>query len=292
VVGVPLRSNSILMARIRDTQYHDLERRKRSSLLRGLMFIHLKQDLDTDPVDWLECPDPFAGSIDARPPSRQGILANYGIAKETQKRLAAVRTDLDSFSDVEAYALMTSAYRMTECAFKTSKCVEGFPDTSVAADWKFLEVEEGMKGTGKKYKHIQKLLSVSNSLPLKIWKLWWSYWSQEWYLKLAAFLLSLVILSVIIAAVALLIWLLSGIAIAGIALGMIVNWILSGLAGLLALYIIGGVVQVIRGKKSPSQIAIGVVLSLLGWFTARLHLWIFDKIFLRRGSIETFRQQP
>lgn len=293
VVGVPLRSNSILQARIRDTQYHDLERRKRSSLLRGLMFIHLKQDLDTDPVDWIDCADPFAGSTDARDSSRQGILASYGIAKETQKRLAAIRTDLDSFSDVEAYALMTSAYRMTENAFKNLKCVEGFAEPDKAADWNFLEIEDGMKGTGKKYRHVLKLLDVSNSLPLKIWKMWWSFWSQTWYLKLAAFLLSLVVLAVIVAAVALPIWLfvhyLSGYPIAGTTLGTIVFGLI---IGILALYIFFGVIQVLRRKKSPSQIVIGIVLSLFGWFTARLHLWIFDKMFLRRGSIETFRQQP
>lgn len=288
VVGVPLRSNSILQARIRDTQYHDLERRKRSSLLRGLMFIHLKQDLDTDPVDWVDCADPFAGSIDARPPSRQGILASYGIAKETQKRLAAIRTDLDSFSDVEAYALMTSAYRMTENAFKNLKCVEGFSETDAPVEWDFLEIEDGMKGTGKKYRHVQKLLGVSNSLPLKIWKLWWIFWSRTWYLKLAAFLLSLIALSFIAAAVALFV----GLFVKYVSAYQIAATIIWLALGILGLYVIGGVIQVIRGKKSPSQIVIGIVLSLLGWFTARLHLWIFDKIFLRRGSIETFRQQP
>jgi len=35
------------------------------------------------------------------------------IRKDVQERLAAIRTDLDSFTDQEAYALMTSGYRKT-----------------------------------------------------------------------------------------------------------------------------------------------------------------------------------
>jgi predicted acylesterase/phospholipase RssA len=50
------RSNSISMARVREAQYHELAARRRSGLLRGLLFIHLKQDLDVDPIDWLDCP--------------------------------------------------------------------------------------------------------------------------------------------------------------------------------------------------------------------------------------------
>lgn len=121
IFGVPLRSNSILQARIRDAQYHDLERRRRSSLLRGLMFIHLKQDLANDPIDWINCQD----LIKKRP---ERVLTSYGIDKKIQEHLAAMRTDLDSFSEVEAFALMTSAYRMTEDAFENEKCIDGFTD--------------------------------------------------------------------------------------------------------------------------------------------------------------------
>src|SRR5262245_58748765 len=127
LLGVPLRSNTILQARVREAQYRELSSRKRASLLRGLMFVHLKEDLDVDPIDWIGCLDPFDASDDSRPPYRRGPLTRYGIAKNMQKLLAAVRTDLDSFSDVEAYTLMTSAYRMTEHEFRLSKCIEDVP---------------------------------------------------------------------------------------------------------------------------------------------------------------------
>ena len=43
---------------------------------------------------------------------------DYGVDKELQRKLVAIRTDLDSFSDVEAYSLMVSGYLMTEYEFK------------------------------------------------------------------------------------------------------------------------------------------------------------------------------
>ena len=108
VIGVPLRSNSILMARVREAEYRELDARLRSSQLRNLMFIHIKKDLDVNPVDWINCQDPVDESDEARPIYKQGILTYYGILKEIQERLAGIRSDLDSFSDKEAFALMTS----------------------------------------------------------------------------------------------------------------------------------------------------------------------------------------
>ena len=43
-LGVPLRSFSVSMARVRQSQYQELEARLRSGLLKGLMFLHLKKD--------------------------------------------------------------------------------------------------------------------------------------------------------------------------------------------------------------------------------------------------------
>src|SRR6185369_5527012 len=108
-----LRANSILQARIRTSQYEDLEGRRRGGLLKGLMFVHLKKDLESMPVDWIDTKDPSMPPV----PSQ---LASYGIDKGVQRCLAAIRTDLDSFSEAEAYALMTSGYLMTETALKAT----------------------------------------------------------------------------------------------------------------------------------------------------------------------------
>ncbi|HKQ52678.1 MAG TPA: patatin-like phospholipase family protein, partial [Pyrinomonadaceae bacterium] len=278
LLGVPLRSNTILQARIRAAQFHELNARRRSGLLRGLMFVHLKSDLDVDPVDWIDCPDPFDASDDARPAYRRGRLTRYGIAKTVQARLAAVRTDLDSFSDAEAYALMTSGYRMTERAFRDEKCVTGFKEPGGSVEWDFLAVEEAMKEPGKAQTELMTLLKVSDRLAFKIWKL-------SSVLKIVAWVVGLAAL----AALAFLAWrywpmankILAGL---GVALVSVVAVVLLFLA-------VGKLFAPVgRVKNLLTKILIGVV-SVIGFAAARLHLHVFDKMFLRRGSLETLKRR-
>ncbi len=278
LLGVPLRSNTILQARIREAQYHELNARRRSGLLRGLMFVHLKSDLDVDPIDWIDCPDPFDSSDDARPAHRKGPLTRYGIAKTVQARLAAVRTDLDSFSDAEAYALMTSGYRMTESAFRDESCVDGFKEPSGRVEWDFLAVEKAMKEPGKPQTELLTLLGVSDRLAFKIWKLSSALKIVSWVLILAA-----------LGVAAYFIWLNWGRAnniLASLAWGLGVAVVSVAAVALLFLVVGKLFAPVGRLKSLLTKIVIGVV-SVIGFAVSRLHLLVFDKMFLRRGSVET-----
>jgi predicted acylesterase/phospholipase RssA len=271
LIGVPLRSNSILQSRIRDVQYHDLERRKRSSLLRGLMFIHLKEDLASDPIDWVDCPDPGNQT-----PRR--FLADYGIAKDIQQCLAAMRTDLDSFSDIEAYALMTSAYRMTENAFKNKKCIDGFSDRGKTVKWKFLKIEDSLKTEGKSYGYVKKILGTSNNIAFKVWR-------QSSVLKYAAWALGVVLAAFVV-------WLFfnywqSELLSATITVGGVGKWLVGIAAAALAVYLVGFFSQVIFWRNTLARIAIGLGMCLFGWIAARIHLLVFDKIFLKRGNLDS-----
>jgi hypothetical protein len=270
-----------LQARVREAQYHELSARKRAGLLRGFMFVHLKDDLDVDPVDWIGCLDPFDASDDSRPAYRRGPLTRYGIAKDIQEQLAAVRTDLDSFSDVEAFSLMTSAYRMTEYQFKIARCVQGFPEPEEQYKWDFLDVEEGMKGGGAKYDYLKRQLSVSNTLAFKIWKL-------STPLKVIAWVLAIATIAFVVWACfhwgaetivpKVTLWGL-GVFIAGIAAVAILT------------YVIGKtLMRVVRLRETLALITLGVVMAILGWLLARLHLHVFDPMFLRQGSIDAFRK--
>lgn len=282
LLGVPLRSNSILQTRVREAQYNELSARKRAGLLRGFMFVHLKDDLDVDPIDWIGCLDPYDASDDSRPAYRRGRLTRYGIAKDIQELLAGVRTDLDSFSDVEAFALMTSGYRMTEHEFRYSKCVEGFPEPDEQYEWDFLAVEEGMKGGGAKYDYLRKQLSASNTLAFKIWKL-----SQP--LKVTAWVLA-------IAAIVFIIWACFHWAtltvVHAITLWDIGVFIATSIVVSLATYLIGKkLMRVARLRETLTLIVVGISMALLGWIAARIHLLVFDPMFLRGGSLETFKKQ-
>lgn len=281
LLGVPLRSNSILQARVREAQYKELSARKRASLLRGFMFVHLKDDLDVDPIDWIGCLDPYDASDDSRPAYRRGPLTRYGIAKDMQELLAAVRTDLDSFSDMEAFALMTSAYRMTEHEFRYSKCVDGFPEPAEQYNWDFLAVEQGMKGSGAKYDYLKKQLSVSNSLGFKIWKLSTPLKVTSWVLAAGA---------IAFAVWACFHWA-SKVVVRPITLWDIGLFFASIVALGLLTYVIGKrLMRIVHFRETLIRMAIGLGITLLGWLAAGIHLLFFDRLFLRGGSIETFRK--
>ncbi|HWS88603.1 MAG TPA: tetratricopeptide repeat-containing protein [Pyrinomonadaceae bacterium] len=279
-LGVALRSTSIIQARVRQAQYQELASRRRSQLTRGLMFVHLKEDLDVDPIDWIDCPDPYdADDDDARPPSRRGPLTRYGVAKELQQKLAAVRTDLDSFSDVEAFALMTSAYRMTEHAFAQERCVEGFEQEAPPEPWEFLQVEGGMKGVGKPYKHVSRLLAVSDTLAFKIWKLKKS-------LQYVAVVLALAIL--VGGGWAVIRWWEKEL-VQAITVGALCTMVLSmALTALGTALVSKKLMRVVRLRETLRRAAVGVFVGLFGWLAARLHLYVFDPMFLREGSIKRY----
>jgi predicted acylesterase/phospholipase RssA len=281
LLGVPLRANSILQARVREAQYHELSARKCAGLLRGFMFVHLKDDLNVDPIDWIGCLDPYDASDDSRPAYRRGPLTRYGIAKDMQELIAGVRTDLDSFSDVEAFALMTSAYRMTEHEFRYSKCVEGFPEPEEQYDWDFLAVEEGMKGSGAKYDYLKKQLSVGGTLAFKIWKLSTTLRITSWVLAAAA---------IAFAVWACFRWA-SKVIVDPITLWVIGAFIVSTVAFSLLTYVIGKkLMRIVRLRETLIRIAIGLGITVLGWIAAGIHLLVFDPLFLRQGSLKAFKK--
>ncbi len=279
LLGVPLRSLDIVQARVRAAQYDELDARKRSALLRGFMFVHLKSDLDVDPIDWVDCEDPFDASDDARPIYRRGPLTNYGVSKKIQRQLAAIRTDLDSFSDVEAYTLMTSGYRVTEQAFD-KKCVEGFDEPAKPEAWKFLEVENGMRIQGKQVRHVEKLLSVSNNIAFKVWLL-------STPLKILAGLIGMTLALLIIFAF---IRYHDSLILQSITLGAIGISLLTFILTQVATMLFGkNFMRVVQFRSTLIRILIGIVMAALGCWLARLHLHIFDRMFLRRGNLDNFK---
>ncbi len=274
VLGVPLRANGILMSRVRAAEYNDLVERRRGELLRNFMFVHLKMDLDAEPVDWVECDEPHQASEDARPPQRQGPFTRYGIRKSVQRLLAGIRTDLDSFNDAEAYALMLSGYRMTEFQFERS--IRGFPETPpLPGDrpWRFLEIEPVLK-QAQGNDPILQILRSGKDLAFKIWNLWMP-------LRIARVVLALVALVGLVWAF----WqwrdisLLTVEQIAVFAIGTV----LSAMFG-------KWVMRIVRFRDTISKILIGIGMSVFGFLLARLHLHVFDRIYLWFGRLERVKK--
>jgi predicted acylesterase/phospholipase RssA len=262
-LGSLSRSNSILQARVRVAEFHDLADRRRSNLLRSLMYIHLKKDLDSDPLNWIGCEDPIEAGDEARPVYRRGELTAYGIRKDIQRRIAAIRTDLDSFNDVEAYALMTSGYRMAEYEFARS--VRGFPQASpITPDWRFLSIETPMKrvgGVDREHARMKRLLEVANSVGFKIWSL---VPALKWtgYAILAALGVALVVAAF---------WGPSRV------LLTLKSLVIAGLATLAGGVFGKSVVRAVRLRDTALRFVAGVVLCVAGCTAAWVHLLVFDK---------------
>jgi predicted acylesterase/phospholipase RssA len=167
-LGVPLRSFSISMARVRQAEFSELDARRRSGLLKGLMFLHLRKDLDAEALDWRECHDPVEASHEARPAARRGVRTSYKLSKEIQRLLSAIRTDLDSFTEVEAFALMTSGYYQTDV--EMSKLPGVIATTRTEEPWRFLSILDLLED-GKGYPDLKKHLEIGRLIGGKVWRL-------------------------------------------------------------------------------------------------------------------------
>jgi hypothetical protein len=166
-VAVLGRSNDMLQARVRGTQYRELDARRLGSMLGGMMFVHLKKDLDNTPVDWTGCPP--ESKVEA--PDERLVITRYGMPKEIQRLLAGIRTDLDSFCDQEADALMLSGYRMTEWEYpRAMSTAEPVPSVAPGEPWRFLRVASQVDESPTP-KELTEVLTVAEGLFFKIWKL-------------------------------------------------------------------------------------------------------------------------
>jgi predicted acylesterase/phospholipase RssA len=264
LLGVPLRATSIAQARIREAQYREAETRRRAGLLTGFVFLHLKKDLESASIDWIATQDPSE-------PKRPVTLTSYGVQKQVQRQLAAIRTDLDSFSDTESYALMASGYLMTETALrKPDAC--GFPvaDPPRGA-WKFLKLVPLMTAAVAS-DAFKRQLKIAEFIAFKVWR-------QSRMLQFGA------------AAVALILAVLLffqwkhwyALPLPQLTLGALFLIVVA--AALLPL-VASAVFRAVRFPKTLQQIAIGFGMTAFGFIIARLHLHVFDKLFLRQGRVD------
>ncbi|HEY2841417.1 MAG TPA: tetratricopeptide repeat-containing protein [Pirellulales bacterium] len=260
-VFAPLtRSNSVLMERVRQEQYARLGAMEKGGLLKGLMFLHLKRDLDVIPVDWIGCEDP------PETVSQQAeAFTEYGVRKQIQMLLAGIRTDLDSFSDVEAFALMTSGYRMAATYLPWVKVLPQRQGAPIA--WSFLAIDRVIHNastTDPSYLRVKKLLRSSGSRMFRVW-------GQSRALLLTTALLGLV-------GIALLgLWLFGK---SDLSQGfMVTGW------GMLAAIAVAITLIFPSVREHVSRSSIGL-LGLVLWIPAWFHLLVIDRLFLKVGSLD------
>jgi predicted acylesterase/phospholipase RssA len=267
LLGVPLRSNSIALARIREAQFREALTRHRAGLLSGFVFLHLKKGLESPTIDWIDCQEP------SEPPAGYP-RTDYYVQKKIQRQIAAIRTDLDSFSDTEAFALMTSGYMMTQKALEEPGAV-GFPVTNPdCGSWTFLAVKPQMTAATPD-KTFMKRLKDAEVIAFKVWR-------QSRILQLGASIASLALLVFLIAQWEH--WSSQPLPRAHPPLTLGIATMIVITAILLSLFA-PRLMRLVRVPKTFQQLVIGIGMTTFGFVVARLHLHVFDKIFLRLGRI-------
>ena len=200
------------------------------------------------------------------------------MSKEVQQKLAALRTDLDSFSDAEAYALMASAYRMT--AHEYSAGIRHFQRKPAEAGttWKFLEIE---KFTSRTPGHesgeqaLMKILHVGSQLALKVWRLSPNLQALGLLLCAAAAVL-LIILAFRFSKTSLL----------------TVGALSVTLFAFAVVAVFGKIgMRAVNFRDEVERIAKGMAFSLGGWLVAGVHLMIFDPLYLSYGRLSALDHQ-
>jgi len=270
--SVPARANSILMARVRAAEFQEIQTLRSSSALGGLMFLHLKKDLDLNRVDWVDCQDPY-DRFDGAGPFHQGAtLTSYGMPKTVQELLANIRTDLDSFTDCEAFSLMLCGYRMADAEIAKSLPTVQLKDAPRTA-WRFQQVAPAVDHSRERaadHERLQQMLATAAARGFKV-------------LRLSPFLgasLAASAVAVVYGAAREIgqFWHLDG-------WGM-VRLLVGYAGGVVALLGISAIVyKILHGRKSLTVLLSGVLLATFGWFVAWPHIKVFDRIYLAFGKV-------
>ena len=264
---VMMRANDILMARSREVQYQLLSTLEDSGAIQGLMYLHLKKGLEAQVIDWIDCDDPSSYS-EPKP------TTPYGVREDIQRLLAAVRTDLDSFSWLESDALMLCGYLMAGSEWK--KCLPDLPTSPEPPGcWDFQKLKAAMtaekeKEGGQTLQDLKKSLRVAEELALKPFKLYP-------ILKWAGLLICLLMLGAFAWAVK-------------------ANWSYSipnagkftalalGVVFLLVLVREFVLVHMLNYRNSYLQIAGALLMCTLGWIVFYPYLKWIDPLYVNWGS--------
>lgn len=271
------RSNSILSDRLRQTQLQDAlhDYGNRAACL------HLKSGLPIREWRWRSEADKRgapSAALFAEAPCR-----GLGIAPAAQDLLSRVRTDLDSFSDIEAHSLMADGYLLGQAALEQADGVVALmqdPDAP-AGTWEFLRIAPWMETPTPQYlRHLQ----AAASLAFKAFLLDWKRTLREhpW--------LGLVILAVVLGLASLL-WRLAG------SEPVSLRWTAYLAAGLAVLAPAAAGFRPLR-TLLKEFLARGALAGLRGVLDVvksaafTLHLRTIDPLFLRMGRITELKEPP
>ena len=261
-ISAPVRSNAITMSIVRDRQHRSLHALESAGAIKEVSWIHLFDEIG------------YGGVVSADRKEGEGRASFAPPREAVQRALGEIRTDLDSFSQAEAYALMTSGYRMVERSLADSElrcqAKERIPD------WDFLEIEPMMEcapGYEEAHKRLLALLDAGNKTFFKAWRI-------SPLLRVTAVVLAVLVLFGAAFAISFF---------AAATVRFTVGQMGLGLGVIAALVLtFRQYARWTRGKTNVTELAVSLV-SLIAWIPAKLHLLVFDRWFLRLGRFERLR---
>jgi predicted acylesterase/phospholipase RssA len=282
-IGVALRTNTVLQARVRISQHQELQARVRAGQLRNCVFLHLRKDLE-------RAVQSISGS-GSEPELAPGDTTGYGVERRVQMALASLRTDLDSFTDREALSLMYSGYQMADKY--VSEC---YGRDAPREQWRFLDVADAAAGKKPpvdqkppvlRTESLLRHLRAGSQLAFKVWHLHPALNAVR-----IAFLVALGL-----SALGTLFYLwrahvqipLDGqrIDLGKLARTILVLLVPIGLA--IAFPVWKAWINRLKPALNPgsiiSRILFALVMASVGWLLCGLHLLIFDRLFLRLGRV-------
>jgi predicted acylesterase/phospholipase RssA len=279
-VSILARTNSVGMERIRECQYLDLKSRSKSSMIKGLMFVHLRKGLLDKPLDWIYCEDPYEASDSASAFYEKGVLTKYNIRKDVQQLLASVRTDLDAFNDAEAFALMYSGYQMTEYEHlqTTANCLPDDHSILKKEQWNFEDIQKLVESSEKSV-WLKKILSVGQGLLFK-----------SFYLSNSLTVFAMVFGLIVVAGITLLFYAFWNEDIFNFQLkvsnlGTTILWIIGGL-------IAGKVlISVIQYKDTLRSAIKNFLIAITGSLVSVIINPILNRVYLKKGNKEAIEEK-
>ena len=270
-IPVALRVGSILQDRVRTESLLHLT----ATNTNNVAFISLREGLGIQQIGWFDKNNIQAPDI-LIPPSSQ----DFGVDPRVQDSLSKMRTDLDAFTEVEAYSLMLDAYLMSKMELdnfkKTVNCsdIQNSVSRFSNKDWAFLGIEKWMREPTEEYLKQLKVaqLTFGKALMLLPWLLiplffiafvsLYVYWSQ-----LVGLLFSSIPVYLIVIAL----------------LTLVINRIAPDLLKLLPF------LEALRPTAMLAKAVGKVMLLTMGTVFVQLYLWIINPLFLRYGRLSNLK---
>ena len=120
--------------------------------------MHLRKGLPAKAVSWI---GPNGKPAEEIKMERQPEVTSedFGVAKSVQDLLSHFRTDLDSFTEIEAYSLMLDGYQMSREEFYKAKGIKEMissKEIDDAPEWGFMAIAHWMQNPSSQYiKHLE-----------------------------------------------------------------------------------------------------------------------------------------